>query len=129
MRDDPLVSRAAPFTCTLSERFDVWPVDKQVSERERLMDIRISAAGERPQRKAAVHQRVNTACLESAKERGEAEWLTEWLATEHGHTVTGFTDRVQQHVNENVHRQRHASIWRVGLWYEAGGAAANRTPL
>jgi hypothetical protein len=110
MRDDPLVSRAAPFTRTLSERFDVWPVNKQVSERERRMHSRITAALERPQRKAAVHQRVNIPCFESAEERGKAVRLAKRLATEHRHTVAGFANRVQQRFNENVHWQRDASI-------------------
>src|SRR5260370_34964312 len=102
-RDDPLVSRAAPFTRTLSERFDEWPVNKQVSERERRMHSRITAALERPQGKAAVHQRVNAPCFESAEERCKAVRLAKRRATEDGHAVAGVAHRGQQRVNDTVH--------------------------
>ncbi len=75
------------------------------------MHSRITAALERPKRKAAVHQRVNAPCFESAEQCRKAVGLAKRLATEHGHTVAGFANRVQQRFNENVHWQRDASIW------------------
>jgi hypothetical protein len=127
--NDSLVPRSSPFARAVGERRHIGPVDQQVRRLKRQPDGRIASRSEPFQGVSGVNDGVDSAGLETTQQSRQPTRLSHRLAAEDGHPIAGGTDRVQQCLDQRIHRQYDTSVKGMCLRDCALKAAAYRAPL